>query len=131
MQSLIDYFEELGLSFAVVTESWLYDGKALQDAVDDLEGGVGIGILTRNRARKGRKVAGGGVAVAFDKKRLNLKMIPTRMDGCEIITASGKLRGISRKLVIIAAYIPPKQGPLVGTNSSTPCPGLLAKSWMI
>ena len=104
--SLIDAFEELGL--LVITESWLKVGKDLRDAIADLDGGASIGMVMRNRLSRRKRTAGGGVAVAFNKNRITLKPLPSRVENCEILMTSGKLCGLSRKLVVIAAYIPPR-----------------------
>ena len=49
ISSFIDSFKELEASIAVVTETWLADGPSLEEDVDDLLLGTGIGLLTRNR----------------------------------------------------------------------------------
>ena len=106
--SVIDAFSELELLFRVVTESWLRDGKDLRDAISDLESGASLGLLTKNKKSRRKRIAGGGVAIAYDKSQINLKVIPVKVGDCEILVSSGKLGGISRKLVVIAAYIPPR-----------------------
>ena len=49
MGSLLDYFDELDLSFAVVTESWMKDGKKLGDDLLDLEDETSLVVLYKNR----------------------------------------------------------------------------------
>ena len=44
INSLIDCMEELPASLAIVTETWLSDGHGLEDDVDDLLNGAGLGI---------------------------------------------------------------------------------------
>ena len=59
INSLINCFTELDLFFSIVTESWLRDGKELREAVDDLNAGCNLDIITPNRkARKDNRMAG-------------------------------------------------------------------------
>ena len=44
INSLLDCFDEMSLSLAVVTETWLSDGAGLEDDLDDLMEGAGVGI---------------------------------------------------------------------------------------
>ena len=58
--SFIDCFKEMDACLAVVTETWLQDGQQLQDDVDDLLHGAGLGLITRNRPPNSRGVSHGG-----------------------------------------------------------------------
>ena len=49
IDSLIDCMEEAGAGVAVVTETWMKDGPALDNNASDLSLGAGIGMLNRNR----------------------------------------------------------------------------------
>ena len=42
MNSLIDYFNELDTTFAIVTETWLSDGHGLEKYLRDLQDGSGL-----------------------------------------------------------------------------------------
>ena len=102
MNSLIECFEELSVDIAVVTETWLKAGPDLDQMVSDLSLGSGIGSVVLNRdANPTTGVAYGGVAVFYKKKIGNLKPINyPNPEKYEVL-------GTSRKIVIIAAYLPP------------------------
>ena len=64
IESLHEYFSELDLHVALVTESWLSDGAVLDADVADLEAGTNLKILYKNRPKNrtgGRKVGGGSL----------------------------------------------------------------------
>ena len=109
IDSLIDCFEELQADIAIVTETWLRDGSALQSDLRDLELGAGIASLTRNR--RPHPITGvchGGVAIMYRKAIGSLKKIDIdNPDSFEVLPAIGTIMGTSRKLAIVAAYIPP------------------------
>lgn len=109
MESLIECFTELDLTFAVITESWLRDDDQLRSTIVDLNEGEDLHLLTRNRkSHNGRRVAGGGVAVAYNRSKINLTKIPVKRGNHEILVATGKIQNLSRKVVIIGIYLPPK-----------------------
>ena len=49
VNSLLDCMEELSSSLGIITETWLADGHGLEDDVDDLLHGAGLGMIYRNR----------------------------------------------------------------------------------
>ena len=108
MQSLIDCFSELELHFAIISESWLKDGKALNDDLADLEGGEGLKMVMNNRRSRRGKIAGGGVAVVFDASKIKLTERRFRRGRAELTAAVGKLPGMSRRLAVFSGYIPPR-----------------------
>ena len=65
VNSLLDCFDEMGVSLAVITETWLADGQGLDEDVDDLLEGAGLGMLYRNRPPGRRGTSHGGVAVLY------------------------------------------------------------------
>ena len=69
---MIEMFENLSLSFAIVTESWLKQGAKLHDFAIDLEAGEDIGIIHCSRPGKKGRTAGGGVAILYKKKLCQL-----------------------------------------------------------
>ena len=108
INSFIDCFEEMEASLAVVTETWLTDGQALQDDIQDLELGSKIKLLARNRTPSVNGVCHGGVAIAFRNDRCSLAEVHMgNPDNYEVMVAAGSVPGHSRKLVVIAAYVPP------------------------
>ena len=108
IESLREYIMELDLTFGVLTESWLRDDQSLENTKDDLSLGSRLGLLIRNRKSARGRNAGGGVAVVYDMNRISLKVIPTKRTGVEVLVVSGRILGLSRRLVVIAAYIPPR-----------------------
>ena len=108
INSLLDYIEEMSATVSIVTETWLTDGKSLDDDLMDIEGGTGVRLLVRNRRPGARGTSHGGVALAFKKDMLELKQIDFRNDDdYEILVGLGSLPGHSRKVIVIGAYIPP------------------------
>ena len=67
--SLINIFDETEISVCLISETWLRDSKETKARLDDLEGGEDIALITKNRLGK----RGGGVAIAYNKSRINLK----------------------------------------------------------
>ena len=62
--SLTDMIDEMNTDLAIVTETWLKDGRELEDLVEKLDLGYGLGMLTRNhRTPASNGVTYGGVAV--------------------------------------------------------------------
>lgn len=49
ISSLIDCYEELDITFGIVTETWLNDGPTLEEDLIDLEHGSGLGSIVLNR----------------------------------------------------------------------------------
>lgn len=109
IDSLVDCFEEIGVDGAVVTETWLRDGRELQENLSDLEGRAGIGSLTLNRdPHPTTGVSHGGVGFFYKKKIGSFKRINMpNPDKFEILPVIGNLRGLARKLVVVGVYIPP------------------------
>lgn len=102
--SLIDSIYDLKCDFAMITETWFRGGKRLDAELSDIEHAAGIKFVCKNR--RGRK-AGGGVAIAYNAARCNLKKKPIKT--ChEITCAVGKIAKIHRKFAIFTVYIPPK-----------------------
>ena len=108
IDSLVDYFEELQLAFACISETWFADGEGFEEDLQDLSLGAGITLLCRNRSVNGRSTGHGGVALAYRNTLANFRKINIpNPDNYEILPVIGNLRGHSRKIVIINCYIPP------------------------
>ena len=60
MNSLITCYDELSVTFGVITETWLADGKELEDDIIDLQGKAGLGMLVKNRPPNDQGVSHGG-----------------------------------------------------------------------
>ena len=108
MRSLKDYFKELELHFALICESWLRDDQRLREEVQNLELVENLSLIMKNRKSHKGKIAGGGVAVVFDKSRIKLSEYKIK-NGCgEIVCAGGKIPSVPRKVFLMSIYIPPR-----------------------
>ena len=105
-----DFFDELALLFAVVTETWFHSSPAFDSFVTDCRDRLGLLVEAKNRRRKVTSNAnpGGGVAVIYDGSKLLVKPYPIRTRGFEVMCVQGKIPNNTRPLFIIGAYIPPK-----------------------
>lgn len=108
INSMVDCFTEMEASVAIVTETWLTDGDSLQEDLEHLVLGSGIRLLCRNWDVNNRGFSHGGVCVAFREFTTSLKVFklhnPMKF---EVLACSRRMQGCGRKLVVIAAYIPP------------------------
>ena len=72
IESLIDYFDELDLHLAIVTESWLKPGRELERNTRDLESGQRLAILHKSRPTNRNRTAGVSVALIYNKNLIRL-----------------------------------------------------------
>ena len=108
IHSLIDSFEELQLTFGTITETWLADGEGLEEDLQDLALGAGLGMICRNREPGRNGVAHGGVALVYRNNISDFKKICVPNPGnFEILPCIGTIRGHSRKMVVVSCYLPP------------------------
>ena len=96
------------IDYAIITESWLRDGRDLEDDEQDLELGENIKLIHRNRKTKRGRTAGGGVLIAYDTNRMRLKEKTIRRGQAKIVCATGKKTGLSRQILVFSVYLPPK-----------------------
>ena len=81
---------------AVVTETWLRSGPALEEDIDDLLHGSGIGMLTLNRAPGRSGVCHGGVAIAYRDAVMSMsRLCLNNPDDYEVLVSVANLRGLS------------------------------------
>ena len=93
IRSLTETMEESVASMAIVTETWFRDGEGLEEGMDDLSEGEGLGLLCRNRPLSEAGLAHGGVAILYKKSVMNLKELDIRSaDNFEVLTAIGILK---------------------------------------
>ena len=108
INSMIDYFHELECTFAIITETWLSDGEHLQNDIDDLQDGAGVTMLCKNRKKNHRGVAHGGVSIWSRDSRARIAPVKLHNPGnFEVLAAVATLKGHSRKMVVMACYLPP------------------------
>ena len=109
IESLIDCINETDTQIAVVTETWMKEGDRLDEVMSGLSLGSGIGMLHRSRDRcAANGVFYGGVALLWMESVGSFKKVQVKNpEEFEVLTAVGTLHGQSRKMIIIACYIPP------------------------
>ena len=109
MDSLADYFHELDLDLALLTETWFQSNIFTEEKLADFAGNFSLDMLIRNRsaaAANGRQY--GGVAIACRQKTTTVKPFPIlNPNDYEILAVQAKTKGIREKLTCIVAYIPP------------------------
>ena len=108
VDSLSDYFLELDLSLAIVTETWLHRGEQLDRFASDCHDRLGLELVYRNRAKTGSSNPGGGVAIVHKPSRIKIVQYPITNKGHEILCVKGRLPNNTRPIFIFAVYVPPK-----------------------
>lgn len=93
------------ISCGIITETWLTDGEGLDEDIEDLLLGLGIKLHCLNRAANDKGFSHGGVAVFHQNEAMNLKL--HNPGKYEVLMVAGTVKGYSRKLVMIACYLPP------------------------
>ena len=99
MFSLVDTMIEMNAEVALVTETWL--GQQAEQQITDMREALGYGCVRRDRLTRG-----GGVAIIYKRGDLELQQLKTGSSN-EIVAAIGRRTGQRRKILIMAAYIPP------------------------
>ena len=116
-KSLLDCITELDTDFALLTETWLQD-EHLDKLKQDLSLGSGLGLEALNRKPGANGVAYGGVAVVWRESVGNLSRVTIKNpEAYEVIATAVSLKGHSRKLVLIACYIPPEYSRVRGNGA--------------
>ena len=107
IQSFIECFLSLALTFAIVTETWFAHGTALELESERLLLGHGLGINCLNRPPV-NGLSHGGVAIVYRSSTTKLANYSfMNPEGFEVLPCTATVTGISRKFFILAAYIPP------------------------
>ena len=102
INSLVDLFEEADLMFACLSETWLVDGRKHDHEMRELVEGRNISMITRNRG-----IRGGGVAIAYDDRKMQLKRVYNGKSNFEYVCALGKTKLNKREIFIVSCYYPP------------------------
>ena len=98
----------MNAGLAVITETWLADGQALEDDLQDLEEGAGIKMILCNRQARENGVAHGGVGLAYKTDLCKFDRLDFPNPDCfEVVAALGTVPGHSRKMAVVGMYIPP------------------------
>ena len=115
---MVECFDEVDAAFGVLTETWLTDGTDLQDKLDDLSAGSGIGMIVRNREVNQMGFSHGGVAVAFRESSCTFKEVKLpNPSNFEVVIAAARFPGYSRQVVVVACYLPPTYSPSQGASA--------------
>ena len=107
IHDLIINFEELDLNVAIISESWLKEGKKLRNDLDDLEFGSNLRTIHKSRKSRRGRTAGGGICIIFNKSKIHLKERNIRRGKSEIVCATGNIPTVARKVLVFGIYIPP------------------------
>ena len=95
-------------SLAVVTETWLTDGEDLDQDIDGLCLGAGLGMLCLNRSPNDRGFSHSGVAVVFKSSDITMRKIKLHNPHAyKVLVTTGILSGCTRRIVLVACYLPP------------------------
>ena len=106
--SLIDCFSNLDLSYAVITETWFTEGEKLELESENLLLGHDLNSLTLSRPPVNAGYSHGGVAIIYKNADIVAKRVDfPNPDAFEVLAAQFTLRGLKRKLFVVAAYMPP------------------------
>ena len=109
LESLSDHLHESKVQLAMLTETWLQDGKKLDDFLAKLEHGYSLSMLTRNRtlaANNGRLYRG----VAFIYRTVTGKFDPfafNNPDDHEVLATVGRVYGIKSKIFCLTCCAAP------------------------
>ena len=108
INSLIDNIEELDTALTVATETWLADGRTLEEDKQDLLLGAGLSLICRNRKPDHRGVAYGGVGLFFKEDLCSFKQLKlNNLGDFEVLPAVGSVQSLTRKVAVLACYVPP------------------------
>ena len=100
---LVDCFGEMDAGIG-----WLADGSSLNEDVEDLAKGAGLGFLYRNRPFTERGLSHGGVAIVYKRSDFTFRNYEfENEENYEIVAAVDSMPGHSRKMIIVACYLPP------------------------
>ena len=104
VDSLVTLFEEMGLHFALLTETWLTHKLCSRRKLEDLTVGGNVSFI-----RKDRSTRGGGIAIAFNptKTKLTKFAVPQNYLNTEVVCTVGSTPLSSRKIALISVYMPP------------------------
>ena len=108
-ESLFDCFQEKDLDLALVTETWMQDGRQMKEMIEEYSARYSLGAIMKNRncvAANGRQY--GGVAIIYRKKTAAFKEFRLVNPEChEVLAAVGNVKGIEGKVFVLACYAPP------------------------
>ena len=86
IDALGDFFAELRLAFAVITETWFTKGDKLGELEQTARGEHGLSFINRVRPRTAGNNPGGGVSIVYDSSKIKLKEYTFRKNGHEPVS---------------------------------------------
>ena len=98
----------------MITETWIQNNRETTARIGNLLDGSHIELIRRDRGRRG-----GGVAIVYDTRKAKLKKYSIQNNIYEIVCATGKINNNSRKVAVLAVYLPPKQTAAVTREIET------------
>ena len=102
INSLLDCFDEINANLAIITETWLTSGASLDKDIEDLRLGSGIGLPGA------WGFSHGGVGIAYRGSTCTFRQLSIHNpEGYKVLAALGTIPGHSRKMLVLAVYIPP------------------------
>lgn len=99
---MVDTMHEVDAHIALVTETWMKNTPAINRQLQDMQDALGYACIRKDRVSGN----GGGVAILYKTGDLVLNQIKTGTNH-EIVAAVGRRIGQRRKIVVVAAYVPP------------------------
>ena len=108
IKSLIDCFVNLDLTYAVVTETWFTEGERLELESENLLLGHDLNSFTLSRPPGNAGFSHGGVAIIYKNSDIVARKVDfPNPEAFEVLAVQMTVRGMKRKLFVIAAYLPP------------------------
>ena len=106
LTSLAENFKTNKATLALLTETWFSKGnKKVAHGLNILSQRDNISFI-----RKDRNTRGGGVAIAFNSSKIEVKKMPLTSlakSPFEILVGKGKMIGVKKCHIVVACYIPP------------------------
>ena len=119
LESLTDCMSETEAAVGVVTETWMSE-KDLDEVREKVKHESGLGMEGRVRKECAENgVTYGGVAVLWNESRCDLRRLEYDVGDFELLVCAGKVKGHSRKMVVIACYLPPGYSRSQGDQAMT------------
>ena len=104
MASFKKILNELVAHVCLLTETLLSNENKINDDLEDFYNRSGYNFLRKDR-QFGRR--GGGIAIYYDKPRIQMSKSKIPPSKHEVLAAVGRRVGQRRKIVFIVSYVPP------------------------
>ena len=104
LPSLLECLIEMETDVCIITETWLGKNAKIEQELEDFENQNQLLFIRRDR-QDGRR--GGGVAICYKTASIDMSRVKLPPTKYEIVAAVGRRTGQRRKIVVLAAYLPP------------------------